>query len=103
MTRDGDQYRWLCQKMDKDLIPEEALKVRGKTRVYYLDRTEGHSLMEPGRVGAIDLALWMDNNAIEEAISSLSRLGRDPVDWKRMGMIALVGIVAIYVVYLFMA
>lgn len=58
--------------------------------------------MEPGKVGAIDLALWMDNNSIEDAISSLSKIGRDQMDWKQIGIYALVGIVAIYLMYVFM-
>lgn len=84
-------------------MPKEALKVRGRTSVYILDRSGGRSYMEPGKVGAIDLALWMDNNSIEDAISSLSKLGRDPIDLKRIGTIALVGIVGIYLAYVFLA
>lgn len=83
-------------------MPPEALKVRGHNGVYILDNSGGYSLMEPGRVGAIDLALWMDNNSIEDAISSLSKLGRDPIDLKQIGMIALVGIVGLYLAWVFM-
>ncbi len=84
-------------------MPKEALKVRGRSGVYILDNSGGSSLMEPGKVGAIDLALWMDNNSIEDAISSLSKLGRDPVDLKRIGMAVLVGIVGVYLAYVFLA
>lgn len=83
-------------------MPKDALKVRGQSSTYILDLTGGSSHLEPGKVGAIDMALWMDNNSIEEAISSLSKLGRDPLDLKKIGMIALVGIVGVYLAYVFM-
>lgn len=67
-----------------------------------MDLSGGSSHLDPGKVGAIDMALWMDNNSIEEAISSLSRLGRDPINWKQLGIIALVGIVGAYLAYVFM-
>lgn len=97
-----DQYYITCTKQDIEDVPKEALKVRGHNGVFMLDLSGGSSLMEPGKVGAIDLALWMDNNSIEDAISSLSRLGRDPVDLKQIGMIALVGIVGLYLAWVFM-
>ena len=83
-------------------MPRDALKVRGKSGVFIIDMSQGYSHIEPGKVGAIDLALWMDNNSIEDAISSLSKLGRDPIDWKQIGMIGLVGVVGIYLAYVFM-
>lgn len=83
-------------------MPPEALKVRKSSATYYLDETGGSSALEPGKVGAIDLALWMDNNSIEEAISSLSKLGRDQIDWKQIGIYGLVAVIAIYLLYVFM-
>lgn len=77
--------------------------MRGHNGVYFRDCSGGESFLEPGKVGAIDLALWMDNNSIEDAISSLSKLGRDPLDLKQIGMIALVGIVGLYLAYVFLA
>lgn len=77
--------------------------MRGHNGVYFRDCSGGGSFLEPGKVGAIDLALWMDNNSIEDAISSLSKLGRDPLDLKQIGMIALVGIVGAYLAYVFLA
>lgn len=97
-----DKYYITCTKQDIEDVPKEALKVRGHNGVFMLDLSGGSSLMEPGKVGAIDLALWMDNNSIEDAISSLSKLGRDPVDLKQIGMIALVGIVGLYLAWVFM-
>lgn len=96
-------YHIVCTKQDIGQVPKDALKVRGKSSTYIMDLSGGSSYLEPGKVGAIDLALWMDNNSIEEAISSLSKLGRDPIDWKQIGIIALVGIVGIYLAYVFMA
>lgn len=48
------------------------------------------------------MALWMDNNSIADAITSLNKLGRDNTDWKKIGMYVLVGLIACYLVYVFM-
>lgn len=88
--------------MRKDRVPYFAKKCTGRN-AWFIDNTELETPeVDPEKIHAIDMALWMENHDIDDAISNLSTMNRPEIDWKKIGTMVVVALVAVYAIYIMM-
>ena len=97
-------YRIITEETTREELPIEAVHITGKSNEYAIDEIK---VIHPFNVDnngftAIDLNLWLESNLINDALS-LKWDGLKGLDAKKLSIMLIVGIVAVFVVYVFMA
>lgn len=94
---DNEYHEDYCRIPKKD-VPVEALHVSGKKfKVWYNDKTGLAHFPEYKRMTAIHVEQWRRNNLIDE--SFIQRWRSMKLDYKKIGMAVIIGVVALFVMY----
>lgn len=106
IQRDPDTggYRIVTEETTRRELPIEAVHITGKSNQFAIDEIgikHPYNVIDNGFT-AIDLNLWLESNVINDALA-LKWDGLQGLDAKKVSIMAIVGIVAVIIIYIFMA
>ena len=106
IQRDPDTggYRIVTEETTRKELPIEAVHITGTSNQFAIDEIgikHPYNVIDNGFT-AIDLNLWLESNVINDALA-LKWDGLQGLDAKKVSMMAIVGIVAVIIIYIFMA
>ena len=99
-----DGYRIVTEETTREELPVEAVHITGTSNQFAIDEigvTHPYNDAEGGFT-AIDLNLWLESNAINDALALKWDGLQGLLDPKKLGRGLVIGVVAIIIIYVFM-
>lgn len=97
-------YKIVIEETTRKELPIEAVHITGTSNQFAIDEIgvkHPYNVIDNG-FSAIDLNLWLESNVINDALA-LKWDGLQGLDAKKVSMMAIVGVVAVIIVYIFMS
>ena len=97
-------YKIIIEETTRKELPIEAVHITGTSNQFAIDEIgikHPYNVIDNGFT-AIDLNLWLESNVINDALA-LKWDGLQGLDAKKISIMAIIGVVAVIIIYIFMA
>lgn len=106
IQRDPDTggYKIIIEETTRRELPIEAVHITGTSNQFAIDEIgvkHPYNVIDNG-FSAIDLNLWLESNVINDALA-LKWDGLQGLDAKKVSVMAIIGVVAVIIIYIFMS